>query len=593
MVATTTAVKYIRKGEKGDNGEDGQSLRPNLLDYTALTEDTFKNYKSLGLVLGGVRTADVPDGCGGIFVNQTITDDYYDLFREDILSRLLPNTQYTISFLLRKIDTSSTADAKFAVILYTGTEGSEFINLNRSVIVDGTTKTLTSNVVPLTHSGGAFTRYTITFTTASDLKTPAHAHFLWRMYKGSAGLILAQMKVERGSAASAWCLSEADKKGEKGERGYQGVSIRRGEWQEGVLYRNDTEDGSEDSDGNRYLDEVSVTNLATNTASWYLAKSKHNGTLSSTANKPSGSGNDYWEPIEDMRPIRTSYADIANAFIQFLQVSQIVITDDDNQVYGAFGGGSENQYPLWFGGETADKAVTKINRQGDIWSGSKFSMIDGLLRTLGDNSRVEIHDGVVEMYGSMSFPNIRLGVNDDGCAVLEFYNKSGQKMYDLGPDGLSKITNTAEYFTESKLKAVNVSSASAAYKIVSYIAKSSTTSYYQFFPKQTKTGSTTLYWYNGTSSEVAPLQTGKYYQSKSTADNLPTGDLIPDGWYAKGNDGAHPRDLTSIENSGSDETVYFEQLYHFTSGVQDKVGKISWSKSSNGAVSFPTLDLGE
>lgn len=204
-------VGYIaKKGDKGDKGEDGQSLRPNLLDYTALTADTFTNPPS-GVTIGGIRTTDVPDGCGGIFVNKEITDDYYDLFREDILSRLQPSTQYTISFLLRKIDTSSTADAKFAVILHTGTTGSEFINLDKSVIVNGETETLTSNVISLTHSGGAYTRYTITFTTASDLSSLSHAYFLWRMYKGSAGLILGQMKVERSGAASEWCLSETDK----------------------------------------------------------------------------------------------------------------------------------------------------------------------------------------------------------------------------------------------------------------------------------------------------------------------------------------------------------------------------------------------
>lgn len=606
MVSTTRVVKFIRKGEKGDKGDkgdEGQSVRPNLLDYTALTEDLF-NSPPKGIVLKGIRTKDVPDGCGGIFVNQTLTDDYEDLFREDILDRLSPNTKYTVSFLLRMIDHSNVSEAKFGLILYTGTESVEFINLTKGATVNGKEKALTSDAFYLTHSGGAYTRYTVTFTTASDLSSLDHAFFLWRRYKGSGGLILAQMKVERGDSATAWCLSENDKIGEKGdkgdpgnpgERGYTGVSIRRGEWQEGVYYRNDSEDGSEDSDGNRYLDEVSVTDLTTNTAAWYLAKAAHNGVLSSTQNKPSGEGNNYWEPISAMTPIRTSYADIANAFIQFLQVNQIVIADDDNKVYGAFGGGSQNQYPLWFGGETAAEAVTKINRNGDFWSGSKFSMIDGLLRTLGDKSRVEIHDGVVEMYGALSFPNIRLGVNDDGCAVLEFYNKSGQKMYDLGPDGLSKITTTKAYFTESNLQAVNVDNASAAYNSVAYIAKKSTKTYYQFFPKQTKTGTTIVYWTGETSSETAPLQTGQYYQSNGLKDDLPTGSLIPDGWYAEGNDGSHPKELVSITDSAtsSDDTTYFERLYHFSMGKLDKQGKITWRKSSNGLVSNYQLSLGD
>lgn len=202
---------YIaKKGDKGDKGDDGVSLRPNLLDYTALTEETFNNPPT-GLVISGIRTKDVPDGCGGIYTDNELTTDYEELFREDILSKLSPNTKYTISFLLRKIDKSGEDKAKFAVILYTGTSEAEFINLSKSVIINGEERILTSNVISLEHSGGAYTRYTITFTTATSLSSLEHAYFLWRRYKGSGGLILAQMKVERGTSASEWCLSETDK----------------------------------------------------------------------------------------------------------------------------------------------------------------------------------------------------------------------------------------------------------------------------------------------------------------------------------------------------------------------------------------------
>ncbi len=169
----------------------------------------------------------------------------------------------------------------------------------------------------------------------------------------------------------------------KGERGYTGVTVRRGEWEQGVLYRNDTDNGSQAPDGNRYLDEVSVTDLASGNASWYLARASHNDVTSATANKPVAGGNDYWEPINDMRPIRTSFADIMTAFIQYLQVSQIQITDDSGTPYGAFGGGTGQDYPLWFGGETASDAVAKFNRKGDLWLGQNFSVQDGLVTATG------------------------------------------------------------------------------------------------------------------------------------------------------------------------------------------------------------------
>lgn len=162
-----------------------------------------------------------------------------------------------------------------------------------------------------------------------------------------------------------------------GDPGYTGLSIRRSEWEQGKQYRNDSADGSTAPDGNRYLDEVSVTDLASGTSKWYMAREAHNGMTSAAGNKPSGNGNNYWEPINDLRPLRTSYADIMNAFIQYLQVNQIVITDSNNKPYGAFGGGTNNQYPLWFGGNTASAAVVKFDKSGNVWLGPNFSVKDG------------------------------------------------------------------------------------------------------------------------------------------------------------------------------------------------------------------------
>ena len=170
------------------------------------------------------------------------------------------------------------------------------------------------------------------------------------------------------AAATAW-NNVGNIKGEagaKGDRGYTGVSVRRGEWEEGVYYRNDNTDGSLADDGNRYLDEVSVTDLSTGEASWYVAKEAHNGVLSSADNKPTASGNDYWTLLNDLRPIRTSYADIMTAFVKYLQVNQIQIVDDSNTPYGAFGGGTGNDYPLWFGATTAADAIFRVKSDGTM-----------------------------------------------------------------------------------------------------------------------------------------------------------------------------------------------------------------------------------
>lgn len=159
-----------------------------------------------------------------------------------------------------------------------------------------------------------------------------------------------------------------------GDRGYVGVSIRRSEWEPGVYYRNDTADGSADNDGNRYLDEVSITDPATGQAQWYVAREAHNGVKSSDSNRPTGAGTTLWQQLNNMSPVRTSYADIQNAFIQFLQVAQLTISNAGG-IYGAFGGGTD--WPLWFGGKSWNEAVFRVGRNGDAYLGNNFSVVGG------------------------------------------------------------------------------------------------------------------------------------------------------------------------------------------------------------------------
>ena len=200
--------------------------------------------------------------------------------------------------------------------------------------------------------------------------------------------ITVTLQSEAGTAAAVATLAQ-NRRGEDGapgatgDRGYTGLSVRRGEWEAGVMYRNDSADGSLAPDGHRYLDEVSVTDIATGQATWYLALPAHNGIASSQDNAPTVAGGTLWQKINDMRPLRTSYADIYTAFIEFLRVRQIEVTDDDGQPYGAFGGGAGQQYPLWFGGTTPKDARTKFNRQGDFWSGPNFSVVGGQIKAIG------------------------------------------------------------------------------------------------------------------------------------------------------------------------------------------------------------------
>lgn len=246
----------------------------------------------------------------------------------------------------------------------------------------------------------------------------------------------------------------------------------------------------------------------------------------------------------------------------------------------------------------------------------KFSIVDAMfaeeivtdkltvtkLLSTGENSHIAMQNGVAEFYGVFAFPNIRVGVDDNGCSILEFYGADGQKMYDLGPNGLSKIDTNAASFTEVHLMLVKteltVSDATTVYNLIKKITKNDTTAYYQFSPKRTTTGTTTVYWYGGTSHSTAPAETGKCYQSKSlgysgSTQDLPTGSLIPNGWYAKQNDGFFP----FIPAAAEPEIGSFTPsrckclLYYYSSGKQTKTGYVQWETAGTENVSNITLVL--
>jgi len=83
--------------------------------------------------------------------------------------------------------------------------------------------------------------------------------------------------------------------------------------------------------------------------------------------------------------------------------------------------------------------------------------IKGSIQCIGPTSKVMIEDGVIRFFGSLSFPNIVLGVNEDGCAVLNFYDKNGNFKYGLGPDEIFRTKSQAESMT---LKFYNVDAGS-------------------------------------------------------------------------------------------------------------------------------------
>ena len=135
---------------------------------------------------------------------------------------------------------------------------------------------------------------------------------LWNNYGNrpdGAGVYFAAPKLELDGAATPWCLSEADKRGERG------ASIRpRGMW-------SDLKDGSRFSagtDGDPFMDVVTMSTGAGTVETYYCTQSHVKS--SSTAPRADSA---YWRKGDSFEFISTRYALIGDANIDSAQVRQL------------------------------------------------------------------------------------------------------------------------------------------------------------------------------------------------------------------------------------------------------------------------------
>ena len=125
--------------------------------------------------------------------------------------------------------------------------------------------------------------------------------------------------------------------------------------------------------------------------------------------------------------------------------------------------------------------------------------------------RIVINQGMMLVYGTAGIANIRFGVNEQGMSVLSYYNNDGEKLYDLGPDGVSKIDTSPERlrsFTAYYLVDGALSYAfDDAQKAWNDAGKRN--SLYQYFARYTKLENGTVAW-----------SSGKYCKSAAVAKNI-------------------------------------------------------------------------
>lgn len=213
-------------------------------------------------------------------------------------------------------------------------------------------------------------------------------------------------------------------KGEDGKQGIQGCIVRDSEWAKGVEYRNDEALTS----GIRYIDVVMVRADATATG-WKAFRCKVTHT-SSDDNKPENST--YWEAFgASVAPIFTSLIIAKNAKINFLQGNQLLMQKNDGTVTAGLSGSEEGEkIRFWAGSEVPDNAAFSVTEEG-VTTATKF-------RTGKSGLRLEAENGLISVFGNLA-KNIEFGVDDEGLAVMRYFDNDGVLLYDLGPNGISAV----------------------------------------------------------------------------------------------------------------------------------------------------------
>lgn len=210
-----------------------------------------------------------------------------------------------------------------------------------------------------------------------------------------------------------------------------------------------------------------------------------------------------------------------------------------------------------------------------------------MLETKGSGATIRIKEGLMEVFGSVNKnePNIRFGVNDDGYAVLQYYDNDGRFLYDLGPNGISALDvreekwlsyhryylGSAESSVVSGQDYVNVlySEGSDVYKYVSKMVEGvleDPDNDGLFFSIKSVAASNRLDgWYCLTAPEGSSKESYQEFMMVEDGD----GDWIP------------PSDLSAYNPTlyyGFGYVIYYKTLEHYTDGKLDKTQNVYWSE---------------
>ena len=294
-------------------------------------------------------------------------------------------------------------------------------------------------------------------------------------------------------------------KGDKGEQGIQGCVVRDSEWAVGVEYRND------EGIGNGYIDVALVRSESTATG-WiaYRCKKTHVSSSSITTTNTT-----YWEEFgSNVTAIFTSLIIAKNAKINFLQGNQLLIQKSNGKVTAGISGSEEGEKSrFWAGSETPDNAPFSVTEDG-VTTSTKF-------RTGRSGLRLEAENGLIKVFGSIA-KNIEFGVNEEGLAVMRYYDNDGTLLYDLGPSGISTVKRANDTWKLTRLTFLGETENGVFreyWNVTTNPLYETGVDRYQF-----------LSGYIGNAyNDLANNR--KYFKTQAKTDNSGKTNIVDDGWY--------------------------------------------------------------
>lgn len=175
----------------------------------------------------------------------------------------------------------------------------------------------------------------------------------------------------------------------------------------------------------------------------------------------------------------------------------------------------------------------------------------GRLNTYNNNGSISIEGGLIKVFGnSNAIPQIVMGADENGNAVLSIYDKTGGKVWDLSVNGLKgidiiemKMTEVKYYNVSTHVQGATLSENELKSIVDELTSGNSLTSYYQYNCKKQMNNGVVMAYYYGQyvtteGTNTPPSYEGKYYTTSSTNATMlmpikPNDNLMPTGIYTQ------------------------------------------------------------